>query len=412
MHNLYLLWLAEVGLFGFIGVVLLGVASTTPPSGSAAARNRLFAGIGIGAAGAMAFLMVEELLGYTLRSDIPLALYWLLAGLVAACTTMSGAAVAGSLVALADPSRTQQPRRLPSAPSRQPVLTRFSVRRARAPRPGAGRRRHGSVCWWALAPTGSAAGTSSRRGRRSTGSGRLDPWPHLQRHRARDAGWTASTSPRRRHRHPQDHPPTTELHYNWGRFAFGNTKIVYTVRRGPLGSPEDIGLMNVDGIEPADPAALQLPGRPARHRPHRPLPALHRQGALLPAGRAVPARPDDRADHNITAVTRPNGGFDADPVLSVSSNKLLFVENNPGAGTKVGQMNTDGTNRQHLTSDRYFNTDPADNSDGSLVTIASYRGQGLPPRTSLDDPSVMSQNSVPDTSTSRCSRGWAGPSGC
>ena len=56
----------------------------------ARSRDRLLGGVGLGVAAAMAFLMVEELLGFSLRQDVPLALYWIFAGLAVACYRMAG----------------------------------------------------------------------------------------------------------------------------------------------------------------------------------------------------------------------------------------------------------------------------------------------------------------------------------
>jgi hypothetical protein len=90
VHSLYLLWLGEVGIFGFVGVLLVGIALYDAAIRLGRSQDRLLAGIGAGSAGALAFVMIEELLGYTLRGDVPLALYWLLAGLVAAGTQLGG----------------------------------------------------------------------------------------------------------------------------------------------------------------------------------------------------------------------------------------------------------------------------------------------------------------------------------
>ena len=128
MHNLYLLWLAEVGILGFVGVAVLGVGAV--PSGDPARpqRDRLLAGIGIGVAGAMGFMMVEELLGYTMRGDVPLALYWLLAGLAAAGTTLAGRSVARA--------RRSARRALPTRPTRSPAAPAEPAAAGRACGPG------------------------------------------------------------------------------------------------------------------------------------------------------------------------------------------------------------------------------------------------------------------------------------
>ena len=44
--------------------------------------------------------------------------------------------------------------------------------------------------------------------------------------------------------------PADGRFYSWPRWAFGNTRVVYTVRSGPAGSPEAIAIMKPDGSDP------------------------------------------------------------------------------------------------------------------------------------------------------------------
>lgn len=90
VHNLYLLYLAETGIVGFAGVVVVGFGLFLVAIRVARSKERLLGGVGVGVAGAMAFFMIEELLGFSLRQDIPLAMYWLLAGLAVACCQLAG----------------------------------------------------------------------------------------------------------------------------------------------------------------------------------------------------------------------------------------------------------------------------------------------------------------------------------
>lgn len=95
VHNLYLLYLAETGFVGFLGVAVVGGAMALVALRAARVDEPLLSGTGVGVAGAMLFLAIEELLGFSLRQDIPLALYWLLAGLAVAGTRIAGPLPAG-----------------------------------------------------------------------------------------------------------------------------------------------------------------------------------------------------------------------------------------------------------------------------------------------------------------------------
>jgi hypothetical protein len=48
------------------------------------ARDPLLAGLGVGIVGALVFFAAEEILTFSLRQDMPLALLWVLAGLAVA----------------------------------------------------------------------------------------------------------------------------------------------------------------------------------------------------------------------------------------------------------------------------------------------------------------------------------------
>jgi len=90
VHNLYLLYLSETGVVGFIGLLIVGIGIYNVPIRLARSRDPLFGGVGLGVAAVMGFLMVEELLGFSLRQDVPLALFWILAGLAVACSRLAG----------------------------------------------------------------------------------------------------------------------------------------------------------------------------------------------------------------------------------------------------------------------------------------------------------------------------------
>ncbi len=90
VQSLYLLYFAETGIIGMAGFLFVGIAMYNVAVRLARSRDRLFGGIGLGVATAMAFLMIEELLTFSLREDVPLAVYWILAGLAVACYRMAG----------------------------------------------------------------------------------------------------------------------------------------------------------------------------------------------------------------------------------------------------------------------------------------------------------------------------------
>ena len=90
VQSLYLLYFAETGIIGMAGFLFVGIAMYNVAVRLARSRDRLFGGLGLGVATAMAFLMVEELLTFSLREDVPLAVYWILAGLAVACYRMAG----------------------------------------------------------------------------------------------------------------------------------------------------------------------------------------------------------------------------------------------------------------------------------------------------------------------------------
>ena len=84
VHNLYLLYLSETGLVGMIGFAVVGCSLVAGAWRLARSSDHLLRGVAMGALGVTGFFAVEELLGFALRQDAPLALFWIVAGLVAA----------------------------------------------------------------------------------------------------------------------------------------------------------------------------------------------------------------------------------------------------------------------------------------------------------------------------------------
>lgn len=108
VHNLYLLITAETGVVGMAGMAVLWIALVWAALRLARSRDRLGAALGLGATAAYLFFALEELLGFSLREDAPLAFFWILAGLVVA----GGSMFAGS-------GRASS-RRLPAAAGQRP----------------------------------------------------------------------------------------------------------------------------------------------------------------------------------------------------------------------------------------------------------------------------------------------------
>lgn len=168
--------------------------------------------------------------------------------------------------------------------------------------------------------------------------------------------------------------------YNWGRFAFGNTKIIYTVQA--KGDPtHSIGLMNPDGSDPQiirsfEYQLLQPQVDPSgRYVYYTAKPSFFPRAAMFRLDLATGVAT------NITVVGRPEGTYDADPFLIDNGDGVLFVENTAGRGTTIEMMDSDGSDRVELTNRKqYFYTDPSMSPDGRQMAIASYRGYGLPPQ--------------------------------
>jgi len=91
VHNVFLLNLAETGVVGFSGFVMVGIGLLVVALRLARTTDPLYAAIGAGVAACYVFLIVEEQLGFSLRQDQPLALTWLLAGLSIACLRLPAA---------------------------------------------------------------------------------------------------------------------------------------------------------------------------------------------------------------------------------------------------------------------------------------------------------------------------------
>ena len=90
VHNIYLLVAAETGLIGLAGFLAIYVTAAAMAFRSARAKDPLLVGVGVGIVAALTFFALEEMLSFALRQEMPLALFWILAGLAVACARMAG----------------------------------------------------------------------------------------------------------------------------------------------------------------------------------------------------------------------------------------------------------------------------------------------------------------------------------
>lgn len=417
VHNLYLLYLAECGFLGLVAISVVGVALMVAAIRLARSTDRLAAGVGLGVAGAMGFLMVEELLGFSLRQDTPLAVYWLLAGLVVAClriappaprgrrtgsTRVSRAAPVGGRRLSPPPGEgtanavrrfwpgtlrrsgsarvmrwSWRPARIARACRRWPnahaVRERLACLRAARRRPAFARR----MATLGLLPVtvfGGLVTAGPLMAAGDTGSAVRLVFGARIRATGEDAIFTANADGSGVRRIS----PADGRTYSWPRWAFGGTKIVYSARRGGRGSAERIELMNPDGsgrrlIQSFEYAVGQ--------------PAVDNTGTYLTFVAVTPWFPNYgifRMDlrtglsRNLSGVTRPLGAGDSDPALVPGGKQIAFVAAGP-RNASITTMNVDGTHRVPLTTHGdYFDTDPDVSPDGNRIVTASYRGPATP----------------------------------
>lgn len=354
VHNLYLLYLAEAGVPGLIAIAVVGIALLAAALRLARSVDRLYAGIGIGVAGAMTFLMIEELLGFSLRQDIPLALYWLLAGLVAACLRLA------KLTPATGPSKPGPATRRPGPWARAWGWTRG--------RPWGRRRRVPATVAVLL---GTAASTLVAQSSEAAVQPRIT-FEAKVRATGESAVFTANGDGSGVTRiSPQDGRV-----YRWPRWAFGGTKIVYTAREATQGAPEAIELMNPDGSgrqviqsfaytvgQPmVEPAGTHLIFTAVA--PWFPKYAIFRMD--LRTGLST----------NLSGVAKPLGAGDTDPAILPGGRQLLFTTA-AADSAPIEVMNVDGTSRTQLAR-TFFNTDASGSPDGRSVVTSSYRGPDTP----------------------------------
>ncbi|MCW2700734.1 MAG: Component of the Tol biopolymer transport system, partial [Blastococcus sp.] len=172
--------------------------------------------------------------------------------------------------------------------------------------------------------------------------------------------------------------PSDGRDYHWPRWAFGDRKIVYTSRPADSLEPATrLEIMNADGSGPRVISSFDFAvGQPR----------VDATGDWLFFTGAPPWFPDHaifRMDLrtlesiNLTGVTSPIGGLDADPALSPDGTSLYLVSGSVDHAD-VTQMSVDGRTRRPVTRDMYWNTDPDVSPDGRTLAISSYRGPETP----------------------------------
>ncbi|MCB1029506.1 MAG: O-antigen ligase family protein, partial [Microthrixaceae bacterium] len=364
VHNLYLLYLAETGLVGFVGLLVTTVALVVPGMRLARSRDPLYRAVGRGVVAVVAFFAVEELLGFSLRQDIPLAMLWLMAGL----------AIAGLNLAERGGERLRRPSRwvLPDAAAKeQPRPTGTEPPTRSGDRPTRRRARRavplsmaiGALGLVLVGPSSGAAGSRSdlqlvfSATDRSTGQTGI---------------YVAGAD-----REPRRLTPADGRFYAWPQFALGATRIVYTARAGLPGSPTSIYVMDADG---ASPTLIRSFAYEVAQ------PKISPDGTELLFTATAPWYPIaglysmDLATGDITnlsAITRPTGASDADPAYARDGRSIVFADNLRGS-TQIARLAADGGERRMLTADPYYNVDPDVSPSDTRIAYSSYRGPGSP----------------------------------
>jgi Tol biopolymer transport system component len=179
-------------------------------------------------------------------------------------------------------------------------------------------------------------------------------------------------------------PLGDRIYYDWPMWALHGTKIVYTTRTSlESGTPQYVYMADPDGSNTVQLTTNPWPNIQPRISPDGewllftsfwdefPSQALYRMS--LRTGLV----------ENLSAQYWVDGALEADPKWSPDGTQIVFAVSRakPPAQeqpTQIYSMKPDGTARQALTDDAYFNTDPSMSPSGRLVTYSSYRGSGDP----------------------------------
>ncbi len=174
------------------------------------------------------------------------------------------------------------------------------------------------------------------------------------------------------------------IYYDWPMWAMHGTKIVYTTRTTlEGGAPEYVWMADPDGSH-----AVKLTTNPWRNIQ----PRISPDGNWLlftsfwdefPSQGLYRLNLSTGQVENISATYWKDGALEADPKWSPDGTQIVFAVTRakPPAReqpTQIYSMRPDGSNRQALTDDSYFNTDPTMSPSDQLVAYSSYRGPGDP----------------------------------
>lgn len=88
-HNLYILMAAENGMLGLGMVVLIGGVYGRYAYRLTRVKDPFYQSIGIGALGVLVYVAGEELNSFSLKEDIPMAMFWAIFGILVAATRMA-----------------------------------------------------------------------------------------------------------------------------------------------------------------------------------------------------------------------------------------------------------------------------------------------------------------------------------
>lgn len=88
-HNLFVLMAAETGLIGLGLVIFIGLVYARYAYRLTRMRDPMYVSLGIGALSVLVFLVGEELNSFTLKQDVPNAMFWAIFGLLVAANRMA-----------------------------------------------------------------------------------------------------------------------------------------------------------------------------------------------------------------------------------------------------------------------------------------------------------------------------------